>query len=211
MSAASPILEAAASLPFRGRRQVRLTVEKYEAMIASGAFTKRDRCELIEGSLVQKLTKTPPRVVAAALCLSAVNACLPPGWHARKEDPIRVPERDSEPEPDVAVARGAPKDYLAGHPGSKDVALVVEVADTSVADDREMALTYGGGGIPVYWLLNLPDRQLEVYTEPSGPSQPLGYRRCAVLHPGDLAALVLDGSAVAQLPVADLFPPLPPA
>ncbi len=71
-----------------------------------------------------------------------------------------------------------------------------------------MAVTYGGGGIPVYWLVNIPDRQLEVYTEPSGPFAPIGYRRCAVLRPGDHVPLIIDGIVKAQVPVNDLFPPL---
>jgi len=69
-----------------------------------------------------------------------------------------------------------------------------------------MAMTYGGGGIPVYWLVNLRDRQLEVYTEPSGASPPIGYRHCAVLHPGDDVPVVLDGREVARIAVADLLP-----
>jgi Uma2 family endonuclease len=201
------------SLPppsFRVRRLARLTVEKYEAMIASGAFTKNDRFELIEGSLVQKMTKYPPQTVTIGLCVNAIQRALPPGWHARKEEPVRIPIRNSEPEPDVSVARGQLTDYLAAHPGSDDIAMVVEVSDSSVEDDREMAVTYGGGGIPVYWLVNIPDRQLEIYTEPSGPSAPIGYRRCTVLHPGDQAPVVIEGTVVAQIPVADLLPPLEP-
>ena len=128
------------------------------------------------------MTKYPPHTVTTGLCVDAIQRALPTGWHARKEDPVRIPDRDSEPEPDVSVVRGELTDYLIRHPGPDDVPLVVEVADSSVEDDREMTVTYGGGGIPVYWLVNIPDRQLEVYTEPSGPSAPIGYRRCTVPH-----------------------------
>ncbi|MGC8642732.1 MAG: Uma2 family endonuclease [Isosphaeraceae bacterium] len=211
MSISTAVPELAPPLPFRGRRQVRLTVEKYEAMIASGAFSKRDRFELIEGSLVQKMTKYPPHVMATGLCHDAISQSLPSGWHARQEAPVRIAERDSEPEPDVSVARGARTDYLKRHPEPHEIALVVEVADSSVEDDREMAVTYGGASIPVYWLINIPNRQLEVYTEPSGPSPPIGYRRCTVLRPGDHVPLLIDGNVTAQIPVADLLPPLPPA
>jgi Uma2 family endonuclease len=176
-------------------------------MVASGLLTKRDRLELIEGNLVQKMTKNPLHTVTTGLCFDAIEGALPVGWHARKEDPVRIPGRDSEPEPDVSVARGKRIDYLKRHPGPDDVALVVEVADSSVEDDRAMALTYGGGGIPVYWLVNISDRQLEVYTEPSGPSPPLGYRRSNVFHPGDNVPLMIEGQQVARIAVADLFPP----
>jgi Uma2 family endonuclease len=191
-----------------GRRAAHITIEKYEAMVASGIFTKHDRFELIEGNLVRKMTKNPPHSVTRGLCLDTINAALPSGWHTRQDQPVRIPDRDSEPEPDVSVARGERIDYLDRHPGPNDLALVLEVADSSVDDDRAMALTYGGGNVPVYWLVNIAARQLEVYTEPSWPSSPLGYRRCSVFHPGDQVALMIDGKEAALVRVADLFPPL---
>ena len=210
MSTSPTFPEHATPFPFQGRRQARISVEKYEAMIASGQFGKSDRLELIEGSLVRKMTKHPPHAVTAGLCLDAIGRSLPPGWHLRKEDPVRIPDRDSEPEPDVSVACGTRTRYLDHHPGPNEIALVVEVADSSVEDDREMAVTYGGGGIPVYWLVNIPDCQLEVYTEPSGPSTPIGYRRCTVLHPGDHVPLIVEGKVVSSIPVSDLLPPRMP-
>ena len=67
------------------------------------------------------------------------------------------------PEPDVSVARGEPDDYLDLDPGPDDVALIVKVSDTTLAADRALAAIYGGGRIPVYWIVNLIDRQIEVY------------------------------------------------
>ena len=106
--------------------------------------------------------------MTAGLCLDAIGRSLPPGWHLRKEDPVRIPDRDSEPEPDVSVACGTRTRYLDHHPGPNEMALVVEVADPRVEDDREMAVTYGGGGIPVYWLVNIPTVSSSLH-EPSGP------------------------------------------
>ncbi len=192
--------------PPPGRIPYRLSVEQYEAMIAAGAFKKEDRLELIEGSLVEKMTKGPNHSTGSEDCWRALHAVLPAGWHVRIEKPVRIPDRDSEPELDVSVARGKTADYRRRHPGPAEVGLVVEVADTSVEEDRAMALTYGGGNIPVYWLVNVGDGQLEVYTEPSGPSAPVGYRRCTVLHPGDDVPIVLDGLEIARIAVADLLP-----
>jgi Uma2 family endonuclease len=176
-------------------------------MVASGLLTKRDRVELIEGNLVQKRAKHPPHAVTTGLCLDAIGHALPTGWHTRQEQPVRIPDRDSEPESDVSVARGVRTDYLEHHPGPEDIALVVEVSDSTIDDDRAMSLTYGGGGIPVYWLVNIPDRQLEVYSDPSGSTAPLGYRRCQVLRPDDVVSLLLDGHEAARISVADLLPP----
>ncbi|MGA7502103.1 MAG: Uma2 family endonuclease [Isosphaeraceae bacterium] len=131
--------------------------------------------------------------------------CSPPAGTSESRSPSASP---------IAIAslsrtsrwRGArPPDYRRRHPGPAEVGLVVEVADSSVEDDRAMAMTYGGG-IPVYWLVNVRDGQLEVYTEPSGPAPPVGYRRCAVFHPGHDVSVVLDGREVARIAVADLLP-----
>ena len=143
--------------PPPGRVPYRLSVEQYEAMVASGAFKKEDRLELIEGSLVEKMTKGPNHSTGSEDC--SCDPCCAPRWLARPiEKPIRIPDRDSEPEPDVSVARGKTADYRRRHPGPAEVGLVVEVADSSVEDDRAMAMTYGGGGIPVYWLVNVARR-----------------------------------------------------
>src|SRR5208337_2079333 len=147
-------------IPGSGRKPARLSVAKYEAMVASGAFTRADRFELIEGILVERITKNPPHSVVNGFCLDALGQSLPAGWHVRKEDPVRIPNRDSEPEPDIAVVRGKRADYFDRHPGPPDVALVVEVADSTLEDDRDLAVTYGGGGIPVYWIVNIRERQL---------------------------------------------------
>ena len=160
----------------------------------------------IEGNLVEKMTQNPPHSVTVGLCDDVIRAAPPAGWHTRQEKPVRIPSRDSMPEPDVwppEVTRGTGS---RGHPGPADVALVVEVADSTVEDDRAMALTYGGGGVSIYWIVNVRDRQIEVYSGPSGPSEPLGYRHCDVLLPGDVVPLMLEGREVVVFPSADLLP-----
>ena len=123
--------EATAKTETQRRRPYRISVAKYEAMVASGTFTKADRFELIKGILVEKMTKNPPHSVVTGLCLDVLDQALPPGWHTRLEQPVKIPSRDSEPEPDVTVARGKRADNLDHHPGPADVALVVEVADST--------------------------------------------------------------------------------
>jgi Uma2 family endonuclease len=184
------------------RRRYRISVAKYEAMVASGAFTKHDRFELIEGTLVEKMTKNPPHSVSLVLCQGALDRALLPGWHTRPEQPVSIPNRDSEPEPDVTVVRGQVRDYLDHHPGPADVALIVEVADSSLADDRAMAATYGGGGIPVYWIVNVAGRQLEVYANPVGGQYPAP----VILAETESVDLVIDGQVLGRIAVADLLP-----
>lgn len=142
------------------RAPYRMSVEKYEEAVAKGVFTEGDRLELIEGQLVEKMTKGNEHRLATQRVHRAISAILPPGWHVTKEDPVRLPARQSEPEPDIAVVRGTIDDHAAAPPGPPDLALVVAVSHSSVAADRTLSATYLGGGVPAYWLLNLPDRSL---------------------------------------------------
>lgn len=184
------------------RPHYRITVPKYEAMVASGALTKADRVELIEGNLVEKMTKGRRHSASSELCWRAINALLPAGWHVRIEKPVRIPARDSEPEPDVSVARGSIEDYLELDPGSPEVALVVEVAESTLDDDRAMAATYGGGDIPVYWIVNIADRQLQVYANPIGGAYPAP----RILGETESVELIIEGQVVGQISVARLLP-----
>jgi len=180
----------------------RMTLEQYEAMVDSGAFTKRDRFHLINGYLVAKMTQRTPHVTADDLCGTALDRQLPAGWYVRPAKPVRLPASSSEPEPDRCVVRGGIRDYSKRHPGPADVALVVEIADSSLAEDRKMAEIYGSAGIPVYWIVNLVDGQVEVYANPG----PLGYGSMEVLMPGHVLPVMIDGVEVGQIAVADILP-----
>ena len=118
---------------------------------------------------------------------------------------MRIPEYD-EPEPDISIIRGQSRDY-AIQPDSTRVALVVEVSDATLAYDRgEKLLAYAIGEIPGYWIVNLLAGQLEVYTEPSGALDPVGYRRCQVLKPTEQLDLAIDGRILGRIAIADLLP-----
>src|SRR5262249_57321027 len=104
---------------------------------------------------VAKTTQHPPHATADDLCGEALQRVIPPGWHQRSGKPIRLPVQNSIPEPDRCVARGTIRDYSRRHPEPADIALVVEVADSSLPDDRKLTQLYGAAGIPVYWIVNL--------------------------------------------------------
>jgi len=176
----------------------RITVEEYEAMLAAGIYTDRDRLDLIEGRLVRKMTKGRRHSRGSENSRHAIERVLPPGWHLELEKPVRLLTRDTLHEPDIFVARGGADDYEDLDPGPPDVALVVEVSDSSLADDRAMAHTFLGGGIPVYWLVDVADRQLEVYR--GAPAAP------TVIGEDGHVDLILDGQVVARVAVADLLP-----
>jgi Uma2 family endonuclease len=95
----------------------------------AGILTSDDRVELLEGLLVTQMNKTPAHTLATALLREELAALLPAGWYVRSQDPITLAA--SEPEPDLAVVRGTPRDYRDRHPGPGDVAVVVEIADAA--------------------------------------------------------------------------------
>ncbi|MGO9914709.1 MAG: Uma2 family endonuclease [Isosphaeraceae bacterium] len=177
----------------------RITVDEYERL---AGLLDDPRVELINGYLVKKMSKKPPHIWAVGSVLDATTRVLPSGWSTRKEDPVRIPEFD-EPEPDVAIVRGSRDDYRGRIPGPEDVALLVEVADTSLPMDQgQKRFAYARGRIPVYWIVNLNDRQVEVYSAPADD----GYGSVEVFRPGDAVPVVIAGVEAGRIKVSDLLP-----
>ena len=101
--------------------------------------------------------------------------------------------------------RGTIVDYAERHPGPDDVALLVEVADASLPGDRKLAAEiYGPAGIPVYWILDVKGRRVEVYTR----SEPQGYGPPAIFAERQSVPVVIGGREVGRIAVADILPPL---
>lgn len=179
----------------------RWTLEQYEAMVASGAFSSRERFHLINGYVVAKMTQGDPHCTADDLCGQALAGVIPHGWYIRVAKPVRLPPA-SMPEPDRCVVRGTIRDYARRTPGPGDIALIVEVADSSLSDDRTQALLYAQNRIPVYWIINLVDRQIEVYSDP----RPDGYAMCDIYRSGQHVPVAVDGVIVGQIAVDDILP-----
>ena len=184
----------------------RFTVDEYHRMIHAGILKEDDPVELLEGWIVPKMPRNPPHDVSLALTQAALAAALPPEWICRGQSAVTTP--DSEPEPDVAVVRGPIRRYVASHPGPADVGLVVEVADSTLTRDRTLkARLYARAGAPIYWIVNIPDRQVEVYSEPTGPGASMpAYAQRRDFAADAVVPLVLDGRTIATIPVAELLP-----
>jgi Uma2 family endonuclease len=183
----------------------RLSVAQYHAMAKAGILTEDDPVELIEGWLVPKLTKHRPQTLATLLVREALGRLIASGWYVDSQEPVTTP--DSEPEPDIIVVRGGPRDYTDRQPGPAEISLVVEVADASLDTDRGKKKRLSARiGIAVYWIVNLIDRQIEVYTDPSGPVAEPDYRQRRDYGPNDTLPVLLDGTPVGSLLVADLLP-----
>jgi Uma2 family endonuclease len=181
----------------------RFTVDQYHRMIDAGVFGDI-RCELLEGLVVKKVTQNPPHGSAVTRLYRRLARLLSEAWTLRAQCPISVP--GSEPEPDIAVARGPEERYDARHPAARDVTLVVEVADSSLDQDRgEKQRIYAAARIPVYWIVNLVEGQIEVYTLPRAGRSP-AYRNRQDFRPGEQVPVVLAGKEVCRLRVRELLP-----
>jgi Uma2 family endonuclease len=183
----------------------RFSVGAYHRMIETGILEENSRIELLEGYLVEKMAKNPPHETAVQRTRKRIARLLPRGWDDRIQAPITL--IDSEPEPDVAVVRGDETTYSQRHPGPADIGLLVEVSDASLEiDQKDKTRIYGRSGIVVYWIVNIPDRQVEVYTNPTGATATPGYAHCQTYRGGSAVPLVLDGATVGQIPVDELLP-----
>jgi Uma2 family endonuclease len=183
----------------------RFSVAEYHKLIDIGLLTENDNLELIEGYLVHKMSRNPPHDSCIHLTLRMLLRCLPPAWSLRMQSAITL--SDSEPEPDLAVVCGDERTYAARHPLPADVGLVIEVADSTLLGDRaDKGRIYARAGLAVYWIINLIDRQVEVYSSPlsSGPSPAYGQR--IDYGAGDQVPLILDGALMANILVRDLLP-----
>lgn len=181
----------------------RFSVEQYHRMIESGAFTENDPLELIDGWVVTKMPKGPAHEYVTGQGEELLRDRIPPGWHVRNQAPITL--SNGEPEPDLSVVQGDRSDYRTRHPAPGEAALVVEVSDSTLGTDHWKGAAYGAAGIAVYWIVNLPDRCVEVYTNPNDAEES-GYETCDVFHEGDEAPVIVDGQDCGTIPVAELLP-----
>ena len=173
----------------------------YLQAVEAGVFDGR-HVEFIEGEILEMSPMGNPHDVAVDLVEEALRFVFP-----RNQFTIRIQkgfdaEGDSMPEPDLAVVRGRPRDYLAGKP--RQAELIVEVSESSLRFDRRVkASLYARSAIPEYWIVNLIDGTLEVYRTPAS-SEPHAYASISVYRPGDTIAPV--GAPDASVAVTDLMP-----
>ena len=120
------------------------------------------RTELIRGVVIEKMPKSPLHAGVAKLLYDGLNALVPAGFSVRQDQPLTL--RDSEPEPDIAIVRGSVQDYWINHPTT--ASLVIEIAISTVAFDREKASLYAEAGVEEYWIVLPVERRIEVYRQP---------------------------------------------
>ncbi len=149
----------------------RFTIDEYHRLIELGFLTENDRVELIRGELMQMVAKGTPHTVCNTRLIRELIILLQERAIVRSQDPITLPP-NSEPEPDIVIARYRLDDYISAHPHPKDILLVAEIADSTLKYDQESKLPlYAESGISHYWIFNLISNCLETYTQPYQDSQ----------------------------------------
>ncbi len=178
----NPILE----LPEVRSRAVPLSVAAYEWMTVNGLLA--GQTELIHGIVVEKMSKSPLHAQITDRLFKAIFLAVGDAAWVRSEAPVVLV--DSVPEPDVSVVTGKDTDYAVQHP--RGALLVVEVAVSSEAIDRQMASAYATGGVGEYWLVLAKSNRIECYSNPS----PEGYQTVRIAGDGLLSSVMLPGLTV---------------
>jgi Uma2 family endonuclease len=187
--------------PMEGMAAVRrFTVEEYHELIRAGILEEGERVELLDGYLVLHMSHSPAHDFSSDFLEDLIRDMLPPELCMRVQKSITL--KKSEPEPDIAVVRGPRTRYRNAHPGPDDILLLIEVAYSSLPTDRrDKARIYAKEGIAEYWVVNVEDRQIEMFAKPSKGK----YTETSVFTSSDKVALVLDGQPCGEIAVGDLF------
>jgi Uma2 family endonuclease len=182
----------------------RFTREEYYKMADAGLF-QNQRVELIDGEIVEMSPQNTQHSVALGLTEVALRKLFGIEYWLRIQLPLDRGDL-SEPEPDIAVVRGTPRDYLNGHPTA--AVLLVEVSDSTLQyDRRRKGSLYASAGIQEYWIINLIDRKLEVYRSPEpDAAQPFGFRYSVAQSLGTGEFVSPLAAAQSKISVTDLLP-----
>jgi Uma2 family endonuclease len=185
-------------------RLKQFTVDEYDQFIREGSLAESLRVELLDGWIVEKMPHNAPHDSSVTRLQRRLMRLLGDDWIVRAQSSARLDT--SVPEPDVAVVPGPEDRYDRRRPTHGDLALVVEVAESSLAQDRGFKLRlYARNKVPVYWIVNLIDRRIEVYMNPRGGRVPT-YRTRTEYARGTAVPVVVAGKAVGTIPVNEVLP-----
>jgi Uma2 family endonuclease len=183
----------------------KFSLDEYHKMIHTGVLADGEPYELLEGYLVKKMSRGELHDAAIQALIKRFFRLLPTGWDLRAQCAVTLTD-GSEPEPDFAFVRGDETIYRNHHPGPSEIGLVVEVSNTSLDVDRiDKGRIYARAGIPMYWVVNLVDKVIEVFSQPTGPCDLPTYAKPDEYTVGTAAPVVLDGVTVGTISVAEVI------
>ncbi len=184
----------------------RLSVEQFERMLAAGVVPAGRRVELLGGIVSEIMTKHPPHSFAVMMLARQIEPLLPDPWFLMEEKAVRLGRR-WRPEPDLAIVRGPIDRYASTYPGRADLAMLIEVADSSYALDRGAKWRrYAASGVAGYWIVHLPGRKVEVYSDPIGRGRAAAYRAAVTYDESAAIPLVIEGAVHGHVAVRDILP-----
>jgi len=158
------------SAPFLELENFTLSVEQYDQMVDTGIITPDHKVELLEGLLIKKMGINEPHSACVAGLHEYFYDRHGKQFTFRSENPITL-SPTSKPEPDFVVCTRREDRYVNAHPSAAEVQLLIEVAESSVDNDRSYkSRLYAAAGIQEYWIINLAARQVEVYLKPDDSS-----------------------------------------
>ena len=179
------------------------TVAEYHQMVETGILAPDEPVELVAGQVIKMSPQKSLHATAITLTRLLLEDSLGKQVLVRSQLPVTLSDR-SEPEPDVAVVMADVLRYLDHHPTPSEIYLIIEIADTTVKTDCNLkAKVYAHSGVKDYWVLDLNQRQLHVFREPSQS----GYQRRDLLEEADRISPLEFPELSIQ--VRDLLPPLP--
>jgi len=178
-----------------------LSVAEYHKMAEVGILSRKDKVELILGEIFYRSPIGSKHQATIDRLNRIFSRIFSDQTILRIQGPVQL-ENHSEPEPDLLLLKPKEDFYASQHPQAKDVLLLIEVADSSAAFDREVKLPlYAQAGIPEYWIIDLNLHQIEVYHSPEGNT----YHSKTILSAADKVSCLAFPTS--EFPVSDLIGP----
>ncbi|ELS02102.1 hypothetical protein Xen7305DRAFT_00018130 [Xenococcus sp. PCC 7305] len=183
----------------------KFTIEEYHQLADWGFFTENAKIELIRGEIIEMAPKRTPHSVCNSRLWKQLYELIGQQAEIRVQEPIMLLS-NSEPEPDIVIAKKKSDDYLTAHPTAEEIILVIEISDSTLNYDRETKLSlYAEAGIRDYWIFNLVVNHLEVYTYPFSDGQGIfDYRTKNIVLPNEKIAI--PGFLELDLELTAIFP-----
>lgn len=206
MSTTTPTTSAPPKRHYMAQSSFRkFTLAEYHKMIETGVLIDGEPYELLEGYLVHKMSRGTPHDSAIQALNKRLVRLTPSGWDLRGQSAVTL-ANNSEPEPDFVFVRGDESIYRARHPNPTDIGSVIEVSSSSLSIDRDdKGSIYAANDIHVYWVVNVIDKVIEVYTQPSGSGDAAAYTKRDDYPVGTSVPVILDGITVGTIAVADVM------
>ena len=178
----------------------RISVDRFLDLVDAGAFTEDEHVELLEGFIVEKMTANPPHAHIVDILVALLIRMLPIHYLVGNQRPFLAD--DSVPEPDLMVYTGRKGQFFDEHPNASNVAFLIEVSDSTLADDQKRKKRiYARAGVREYWIVNIPESQIEVYTHPRN----MTFKQIHIYSGSDKVPVMLNNQQIGAINISDIF------